>query len=320
MILSNSSKMTFHLIININKMKYLGRLQLITGCMRSQKSTELIRRVRLYQVFTDKVLLVNSIVDSRSFGDVIETRDKQVMTAVKLKNITDIFVLENYQQFKVIAIDEAQFFPDLYDGVVSLLNQTDAVIIVAGLDGTSDQATFGQILQLQPHADHVVKLTAICQICNDGTPASFTICKQEKTNEILVGDDVYLSVCHKHISSYIKNRQLIIPFGNNPDDISAKFTGEILSQSNPQKINMEIIRITENSFYHNIHIFHAVSDMISTLRTKYENELLLTYNFLIKQLDETCDIYFTNSEVHIIIRNVLTYSTDKIIDVLINKN
>lgn len=81
-------------------MKYLGRLQLITGCMRSQKSTELIRRVRLYQVFTDKVLLVNSIVDSRSFGDVIETRDKQVMTAVKLKNITDIFVLNVFQTGK----------------------------------------------------------------------------------------------------------------------------------------------------------------------------------------------------------------------------
>lgn len=46
------------------------------------------------------------------------------------------------------------------------------VVIVAALDGTYQRKGFGEILNLVPLAEHIVKLTAVCMNCyND---ASFT--------------------------------------------------------------------------------------------------------------------------------------------------
>ena len=51
-------------------------------------------------------------------------------------------------------------------------------IIIAGLDGDYKKEPFGNgdILKLIPHAesDDIIKLSAYCKICADGTKASFT--------------------------------------------------------------------------------------------------------------------------------------------------
>ena len=47
-------------------------------------------------------------------------------------------------------------------------------IIVAGLNGCAKQKKFGFICDLIPLCNKITKLSAICTICNDGTPGDFT--------------------------------------------------------------------------------------------------------------------------------------------------
>jgi thymidine kinase len=180
----------------------IGRLELIFGPMFSGKSTALLREAqRKLSVINDssKILLVNSKKDSRC-GSEIMTHDKVKIPAIKVENLNDIANTQNYLQCKILLIDEAQFFTDLYDFVKVAINDKKH-IIVCGLDGNSNQMEFGQILKLIPLADKVTKLTALCKLCADGnTEAPFTRRIISNTSEILVGShESYVSVCRYHL-------------------------------------------------------------------------------------------------------------------------
>ena len=77
------------------------------------------------------------------------------------------------------------------------------IVVVAGLNGDTNQEKFGYILDLIPIANKITKLSGICTICNDGTPGDFTTIKPNitKSDQVLVGDDnLYMCVCRKHIN------------------------------------------------------------------------------------------------------------------------
>jgi thymidine kinase len=114
--------------------------------------------------------------------------------------LIDDIVKYNYD---TVCIDEAQFFNNLENFVKTLLNY-NIHIIVAGLNGDTNQEKFGYILDLIPLANKITKLSGICILCNDGTPGDFTTIKSdiEKNNQILVGDNnIYMCVCRKHINN-----------------------------------------------------------------------------------------------------------------------
>jgi thymidine kinase len=79
-------------------------------------------------------------------------------------------------------------------------------VIVVGLDGDSDRRPFGDILSLIPLADSVMKLSALCKRCSDGTEGHFTALvadKEGKKEQIYVGGaDKYLPMCRRH---YLEN-------------------------------------------------------------------------------------------------------------------
>ena len=61
----------------------------------------------------------------------------------------------------------------------------------------------GDIVNLVPLANDIVKLNGFCVDCADGTKGSFTkvIKGVDKTSEILVGShDIYKCVCRRHFS------------------------------------------------------------------------------------------------------------------------
>ena len=79
-------------------------------------------------------------------------------------------------------------------------------ILVVGLDGCAQQKKFGEILDVIPLATSVTKLTALCSVCCDGTPAPFT--KKVKLNwggeecslQVDVGGaEKYVAVCLRHL-------------------------------------------------------------------------------------------------------------------------
>ena len=176
----------------------MGEIELILGCMFSGKSTELIRRIRRYKSIGKKVLSVNYLEDKRYGNNNIVTHDKIKEDALFVKNLQQIITHENFQSSEIIAINEGQFFSDLYNLVITFADYYNKNVIICGLDGDYKRQPFGDILKLIPHSESVIKLTALCKICNDGTKAAFTKRTSKSDDLILIGsEESYLPVCRK---------------------------------------------------------------------------------------------------------------------------
>jgi thymidine kinase len=177
-------------------------LEIITGCMFSGKSTELIKRINRHKLLDRKVLSITHASDNRySSSNDIVTHDRMKTDAVPLTDLRAADVL-NYD---VICIEEAQFFDNLYNIVNEWVHIYNKFVIVCGLDGDFKAEPFIDILKLIPLADDIVKLHALCMDCKDGTLANFSkrINNDKKDERLLVGcNDMYKSVCRKHF--YIK--------------------------------------------------------------------------------------------------------------------
>lgn len=185
------------------------RLQIIIGPMQSGKSTELHRRLSRYMSYMENVLVINSIIDDREELNVLSTHDTSVvkkMPAIKVKSLLELRGTDQYLDSRVIGIDEAQFFDDLTHFVVQAM-MDNKVVIVSGLDATAEARSFGQILGLIPLANDVIKLTACCGLCKDGTAASYSHCMiAEKNGDILVGgSEKYIPLCFEHYTKLNPN-------------------------------------------------------------------------------------------------------------------
>ena len=171
-------------------------IEIICGPMYSGKSTELLRRCKQYQAIGCKILLINHSYDTRC-DNVVKTHSNVMMDALKthkLMNIEEHLLQNNV----IIAIDEAQFFDDLYEFVTTYENTLNTTLLVSGLDGDFKKCKFGAILDIIPYSNKVTKLNAMCMVCKNGTLAPFTKRTTNSTNKILVGaSESYMSVCRK---------------------------------------------------------------------------------------------------------------------------
>jgi len=182
----------------------MGHLSVLIGCMFAQKTTELMRCVRRFQSIGSSVLIVNYIADKRYGTDCIASHDKDKISAKCVETLKEIDEYVHSGMYSVIAIDEGQFFTDLFEYVTSWADNCDVHIIVAGLDGTSDRTPFGDMLRLIPHAEEVERLNALCALCGDGTIATYTkYTKDNKTGDVLIGGaESYYPVCRKHYRGF----------------------------------------------------------------------------------------------------------------------
>jgi thymidine kinase len=175
-------------------------LTVILGCMFSGKSTELLRRVRRLECIGKKILVVNHKTDNRyTKHDKVVTHCTDSMDCVKTTSLLHITGHDNYKNTDTIAIDEAQFFPDLYQFVLTELKQNKTVI-VSGLVSDFQCNPIGDILRLLPHADDTVRLYALCSMCNNGTRAAFTKRLTNDKQQVLIGTDQYAAVCRNHFT------------------------------------------------------------------------------------------------------------------------
>ena len=164
--------------------------------MFSGKSTELIRRLKRYQIARYECLIVKYSRDNRyNDGDeAIATHDKQTLaasvSATSLKPLEDKTL-----DYDVIGIDEGQFFPDVLEFSEAMAN-AGKIVVVAALDGTFQRKGFDNVLGLVPLAEHVVKLTAICMSCvGDASYTKRT--SEDKEVEVIGGADKYMAVCRQ---------------------------------------------------------------------------------------------------------------------------
>lgn len=181
----------------------MGHLSLIVGCMFAQKTTELLRRVRRYQSIGYKVLVANYVADTRYGKDRIASHDKEFEKAVCVERLSLLEDMVRSGVYHVLAIDEGQFFSDLYEKITQWSDELPIHIVISGLDGTSDRQPFGDMLRLIPYAEEVERLSAFCAVCRDGTVAVYSQCvSTEKTGNVFVGAaESYRPVCRKHYLS-----------------------------------------------------------------------------------------------------------------------
>lgn len=167
-----------------------GQIQVILGPMFAGKSTELIRRIKRYNYSKYKCIMIKSSIIPI---DEVITHDSTKFQAISTHNLFDI--KSEIIDYDVIAIDEGQFFTDLSQFCEEMANM-QKIIIVAALDGNYLRKPFGNILDIIPMAESVVKLSAICMKCQ--SDASFSKRITEETQEKLIGGaELYTVLCRE---------------------------------------------------------------------------------------------------------------------------
>ena len=174
----------------------MATIEIIIGSMFSGKSTELLRRCRTYSAIDKNVLVINHSIDTRCQWNEAKTHDNITIKALKTNDLMSLDIDTNVD---IIAIDEAQFFDNLFNFIKSIESRK-VVIIIAGLDGDYNRSKFGEILDCIPLCNSVTKLSAMCSICRDGTSGSFSKRISINDDKIFVGSNKdYISVCRRHL-------------------------------------------------------------------------------------------------------------------------
>lgn len=205
----------FRIFTNTISMSNSNYLKVIMGPMFSGKSSTLINDINKYRFITDKMVVVNSILDKQRHSDMkidengigqLKTHDSKTFPAIMLKNLSELntnkFYNKKYLDSSIVLIDEGQFYSDLYSFLKDeLAKPGNKKFIVAGLSSDIYQNPIGDIIKLIPLADDIIKLSAFCVYCKDATPGNFTklLISSNSNSNIKVGaKEIYAPVCRKH--------------------------------------------------------------------------------------------------------------------------
>jgi thymidine kinase len=174
--------------------KDTGWIEVITGCMFSGKTEELIRRLRRAQIAKQKVKIFKPRIDARYSENSIVSHNEQSLPSILIDDIIE--VLRHSDDAQVIGIDEAQFFNEDIVHVCNLLASKGKRVIVAGLDMDYTGKPFEPIPQLLAIAEYITKQHAICVVC--GNPADRTQRKTTESERVIVGAaNIYEARCRK---------------------------------------------------------------------------------------------------------------------------
>ena len=193
----------------------VGWIEVVTGCMFSGKTEELIRRVRRAMYARQTVVVFKPGIDDRYSDDSVGSHNGQLMRSIQVARASDIPKLVG--DARVVAIDEAQFLGnDLIEVVENLANEGRRVI-VAGLDQDYQGKPFEPIPHLLAVAEYITKNLAICTVC--GNPADRSQRLVEGGGRVVVGaTDAYEARCRLHWSPEPFERQQDLPLGANLAD------------------------------------------------------------------------------------------------------
>ena len=170
-------------------------LHMIVGPMFSGKTSAMLSKLERVQLAKQDVILITK--DTRNEN--VETHAGMKFKGSVVNSIEEcINIIEEANcVISAVGIDEAQFFDvdELYDFVTKYYKKIN--IIAAGLDSDFRRFPFEWVETLIPHANSIVKLTAVCPVC--GQDAIYTKRLIENKERILEGnEEAYISVCSEH--------------------------------------------------------------------------------------------------------------------------
>ena len=179
----------------------MGTLELIIGPMFSGKTTLLISRYKeiIKNNTNHFILVINYYKDIRYGNNSIISHDKESIPAINisfLSIVNNLFELSNSSEincYNYIFINEAQFFPDLKQSVLTLIERYNKNVVICGLDCDYKQEKFGQIWDLIPHADKVIKVQGKCNNCSN--KSLFTHRLTNELQQQVIGTQNYIPLC-----------------------------------------------------------------------------------------------------------------------------
>jgi thymidine kinase len=192
-----------------------GKLELIVGTMRSNKTAELLRRIETRRQYAKQyVLLLKPSEDTKAAAGVVESRNLNgcvKMEAVEFRSADPWSVLpviaatekQIGKRVECVAIDEGQFVQDLFHFTHRLL-EAGYDVMVSGLELDFRGMPFGEMMDLswlvRTYSGSVTELVAYCacgakalypQRFIDGKPASYD-------SPIIMAGDNYEPRCSEH--------------------------------------------------------------------------------------------------------------------------
>ena len=173
----------------------IGWVEVITGCMVSGKTEELIRRLRRAQYARQSVVGFKPGVDNRYAEDSVGSHSGMRMRSFQIERAVEIPPLVG--DAMVVGVDEGQFLGvDLITVVDELANQGKRVI-VAGLDTDYLGRPFEPMPHLLAVSEYIHKQLAICVICGNPADRSQRIVRGDA--RVLVGEaESYEARCRLH--------------------------------------------------------------------------------------------------------------------------
>ena len=155
----------------------MGRLEVITGCMFSGKTEELIRRLERVRIAKGRICLFKPTVDDRYSENAVVTHYGREFKAIRIEAgkesveaLAEAAGTRQLASASVVAFDEGNFFSGQLPALCEELVAMGKRVIIAGLDLTFAAEPFGPMPVLMALADRVDKLEAVCAQC--GAPAT----------------------------------------------------------------------------------------------------------------------------------------------------
>lgn len=139
---------------------YNGQINLILGCMFSEKTTHLIRRYRRYTIGGKKCIMIKYKGDNRYDSEMVVTHDNIKIKALVCESLYEADTI--IQEYDVICVDEAQFYKDGHIFADKWANE-GKIVEMCGLNGTFNRTPFKVISKLIPKAENITFLKAICK-------------------------------------------------------------------------------------------------------------------------------------------------------------
>ena len=170
----------------------MGDINVFTGPMKCGKTQKILDEAQKQQIAGKNIKVFKPKLDDRFSDAEVISRKGYRLDAVGIDCIDEI---KKYDA-DVYVIDEFQFLKgdltELYN-----LAQKGKKFFISGLNLTAERKPFGKMGDLLCMSDNVQMLTAVCENCRNDN-AIYTYYKGEnKTGDILVGDDCYMPVCRK---------------------------------------------------------------------------------------------------------------------------
>lgn len=148
-----------------------GWIEVITGCMFSGKTEEVIRRLERAEIAGQDVTVFKPDVDDRYGEAVIGSHRGREYDAEVVDVDGDVAgEVRRRADGQVVAIDEVNFFDDALVDACQALADEGYRVVAAGTDQTFRGEPFEPLPHLAAVAEYVEKRRAVCARCGD--PAS----------------------------------------------------------------------------------------------------------------------------------------------------